>query len=139
MAKSTEHDELSEKLTTLNAELTRVKSLLERERISRVATNMIETITSPAFVEKMLAAGQKTDAGAGLESMKDLLAIDELRKAGAEIPDDFRIASRVFEDKSQGLRIEVTPQRDSTSRPAAGGVCGGFGRGAICACGGIEF
>lgn len=118
------------------------KDQLDRERLMRVTSDVITTITDPGFVDKMRQARKGADKGEGLDAAAKLLSLDGLRKAGVDVPKDFRLTSRVFEDKVEGFRIDI---REPLVRLPGGGVpplqwgaCGGAGGLTFCGCGGFS-
>jgi hypothetical protein len=127
-------------LDVLDQQRAIVKTELDRERLLRVTGSVIETITSPTFVEKMRQARRAADAGAGMDVAAELLSIEGLRAAGADIPPDFRLTSRVFEDREEGIRAEIksseTPGPNDVA-PRWGG-CAGAGGLTFCGCGGFQ-
>lgn len=132
--------DLESKLQSAEKERDYVKGQLDRERLLRVTNELIDTITAPEFVEKMRKARVSADAGKGMDAAADLLSIDSLRKAGVDIPKDFRMTSRVFEDLEAGVKIEQRlpfpggPDID----PLGWGACGGAGGLSFCGCGGFS-
>jgi len=113
---------------------------LDRIRLTRVTTDVIQTITQPEFIERVREARRAADEGAGMEAGLQLLSIESLRAAGVDIPDDFRMTSRIFEDREKGIRLEVTDlPRDGDGvagmMPNWGGCAGGGGW-TFCGCGG---
>lgn len=112
----------------------------ERDRLIRATTTVIETITSPGFMEKMREARARAEANGGLDELAGLLSISGLREAGADIPDDFRLTSRVFEDRVGGLKldIETSPRREPGEEPVPVpmGGCAGGGAASVCGCAG---
>jgi hypothetical protein len=114
---------------------------LDREQLRKIAGQLIATLTSPAFIEKLSEArkGAETD-GPAFDRMANLLSIEGLREAGVDIPPTFRMSSRTFEDKAAGIRLTSEPDTKTTVddkeiHPL--GICGGAGFGHVCACGGI--
>lgn len=132
--------ELQRKLQSIEAEKAMVKDQLDRERLVKVTNSVIETITSPKFIERMRAVREKAANGEGLDEVGKLLTLDGLRAAGADIPDDFRLTSRVFEDKVSGLRFEVNPVPKGIPdvSPLGWGACAGGGAATVCGCGGFS-
>lgn len=130
---------LESRIAGLDREKLLVKSQLDRERLTAITSNLIETITSPKFVENMRQFRERAAAGASFEDAANLLSIESLRSAGAAIPDDFRLTSRVFEDAESGMRVEIKPPRgfggidDGT---VAWGACAGGGAATVCGCAG---
>ena len=124
----------------LGEEVQRAKDQLDRTRLLRVTGDVIETITSPEFVERMRRAREAADDGQGLTAAADLLSIEGLRQAGADIPKDFRLTSRVFEDRVQGLKIDILsdPRPGPDGDPLGWGVCAGIGSLTFCGCGGFS-
>ncbi len=131
---------LRSEMDKLDAERSRVKSQLDRERLLSVTNDVIETITSPEFIDRMRKAREMADEEDGMAEVSKLLSLDGLRKAGASIPEDFRLTSRVFEDKKLGLRYEVRPGRADISDIGmlSWGACGGAGGLTFCGCGGFS-
>jgi hypothetical protein len=136
----------NEKEKRLQAKLGRMERLLakrgaadqlDRERLMKVTTNLIETLTEPAFVEKMRQARLAAGEGAGLDTASRLLSIEGLREAGADIPPDFRLTSRHFEDRVEGTRIDLT-SRFEPGEPVGFEACGGGGGLLWCGCGGFS-
>ena len=130
-----------EKERMLQDKLTDAKGQLDRERLMRVSSEVINTITSPEFVEKMRKARISANEGGGLEEAAKLLSIDGLREAGVDIPTDFRLTSRVFEDRATGFKLELKSDL-RTSRPGTEplgwGACAGGGGLTFCGCGGFS-
>ena len=114
------------------------KRQLDRERLMRVTSDLVSTLTAPEFIEKMRAARQEAEGGAGLDRAGDLLSLSNLRRAGVDIPDDFRLTSRIFEDEVEGIRIEVQDRLGGDLDSLGLKVCGGGGTLGICACGGFK-
>ncbi|MDB2530658.1 hypothetical protein N9X46_08080 [Paracoccaceae bacterium] len=91
---------------------------------------MIETITSPEFVAKMRQAREEAEKDGGYEAIAKILSLEGLRAAGAKIPEDFRLTSRIFEDKVSGQRFEISPINDPDGPlqpydPLGWGACAG--------------
>ncbi|MEI9994467.1 MAG: hypothetical protein WDM91_07725 [Rhizomicrobium sp.] len=129
---------LAAQIASIDTQRAEVKSQLDRERLVRVTNSVIETITSPQFIEKMRQAREKIAGGAGIETAGQLLSLESLRGAGAEIPEDFRLTSRVFEDKASGMRFEAHPVSSLEQGTAAWGACAGAGGLTFCGCGGFS-
>jgi len=133
---------LSLKMEELDRERLVVKHQLDRERLTKITGNLIDTITSPAFVERMRAFRQRAAGGASFSEAGDLMSLENLRAAGAEIPDDFRLTSRVFEDREAGFRVEFKPPSIDDLRASTGGgvvawgACAGGGAATVCGCAG---
>ena len=95
------------------------------------ATNtVIETITSPEFVAKMRQAREEAEKDGGYEAIAKILSLEGLRAAGAKIQEDFRLTSRIFEDKVSGQRFEISPINDPDGPlqpydPLGWGACAG--------------
>ena len=141
MAEKREQAALRQKMVELDVERFEVKGQLDRERLRTVTNDVIETITSPQFIEKMRIAREKASEDDGMSAVSQLLSIDGLRKAGAEIPDDFRLTSRMFEDKASGLRIVVDNDLSKIKIPSGQlgwGACAGTGTLTFCGCGGFS-
>lgn len=131
-------DDLHRRMSELDAERETVKNQLDRERLTRATNSVIETITSPEFVQKMREFRERAAAGEiEPEQISQLLSIEGLREAGAELPDDFRLSSRTFEDLESGTRIEIKPGRlPGDLSPVAWGACAGGGAATVCGCAG---
>lgn len=139
---------LEEKFADISREQLLVKSQLDRERLTTITSNLIDTITSPKFVDRMRQFREKADGGASFDDAADLMSLESLRAAGATIPDDFRLTSRVFEDRVTGLRIDIRPPRDiggildprggfgDAGGPVEWGACAGGGAATVCGCAG---
>lgn len=134
-------DQLEARLTDLEAERREVKGQLDRDRLLRVTSEVVETITSPEFIERMRKARDQSDKGEGMDAVAKVLSIEGLREAGANIPKDFRLTSRVFEDKVRGERFEIGPivgGRMPDMDPLGWGACAGAGGLSFCGCGGFS-
>lgn len=129
---------LKGKLSELDSERLVVKNQLDRERLTTITSNLIETITSPNFIERMRQFRKKARGGASFGEAADLMSIESLRAAGADIPDDFRLTSRVFEDSETGLRVEIKPPQGAIDlgNVLAWGACAGGGAATVCGCAG---
>lgn len=140
MANLEKEIKLQNKLVEKDKDRLAAKEELDRERLLRVTGDLIETITSPAFVEKMRQARLSADSGDGMDTAAKLLSIDGLREAGVDIPADFRLTSRVFEDRVEGLRFEsnIAELRSDALGGLAWGACGGAGGLTFCGCGGFS-
>lgn len=129
------HDELAR----IDQNRLDTKNQLDRERLARVTSDVIRTITSPDFMERVSKAREAASNGAGMDAAAKLLSIDGLRSAGVDIPDDFRMTSRIFEDRLSGVRIHLD---DIDMRPGVGpvawGGCAGAGGLSFCGCGGFS-
>jgi hypothetical protein len=137
---------LQGQVDALDAERLNVKDQLDRERLRRVTSDVIDTITSPEFVEKMRLARISADEGGGLDAASKLLSLDGLRGAGVDIPKDFRLTSRVFEDRAAGFNLELNSgQLGGRALPSAlvrarpdWGACAGAGGFGHCGCAGFR-
>ena len=130
---------LEGKLADLNREQLLVKSQLDRERLTTITSNLIETITSPKFIERMRQFREKAGAGASFGEAADLMSLESLKAAGAQIPEDFRLTSRVFEDRETGIKFEINPPKglpDLDGGTVAWGACAGGGAASVCGCAG---
>jgi hypothetical protein len=129
---------LKGKLADLDNERALVKQQLDRERLTVITSSLIDTITSPRFIERMRQFREKAAAGARLGDAADLMSLESLRAAGAQIPDDFRLTSRIFEDSETGLRFEIKPPRAQPDfgNSVAWGACAGGGAATVCGCAG---
>ncbi len=139
MTKTLDAPALRQQMDKLDTERSKVKSQLDRSRLLTATGSVIDTITSPEFIEKMQKAREAAGQDDGLDTVSKLLSLEGLRRAGAEIPDDFRLTSRVFEDKIAGVRLEVRPKIvgpiDGT---LSWGACAGAGGLTFCGCGGFS-
>jgi hypothetical protein len=110
---------------------------LDPDHLQKVTAEMIETITSPAFVEAMrkmkaAPADQKLSEGARL------LNPDTLRKAGVPLPDGMRITSRYFEPGSEAIDVNAhgaflaTDPANPLRLAAQAGVCACGGAATVC-------
>ena len=111
---------------------------LDRERLMQISADVIRTITEPAFVERMGQARIAADEGAGFDAAARLLSIDGLREAGVDIPADFRMTSRIFEDRVEGSRFEIQSPLEPGDILPAFGACAGAGGLTFCGCGGFS-
>lgn len=113
---------------------------LDRELLTRATDSLIQAITAPEFVERMHAF--RDEAGArdvSFDEVGKLLSVESLREAGAELPDDFRLTSRTFEDRLQGWKIDwKLPDELKGDRvgPVSWGACAGGGAASVCGCAG---
>ena len=124
----------------LQAQALQAKEQLDRARLIRITGEVIETITSPEFVERMRQARAAADEGAGMNAAAELLSLEGLRNAGVEIPADFRLTSRVFEDRAAGFRLELNSDIGviRPDEPLGWGGCAGGGGLSFCGCGGFS-
>ena len=130
---------LATRMADLDRERALVKSQLDRERLTEITGDLIRTITSPKFIEKMRQFREKAVKGGGFDEAADLMSLESLRDAGARIPDDFRLTSRVFEDLDSGLKVAIDPRGWRTAPgldDVAWGACAGGGAGTVCGCAG---
>jgi D-alanyl-D-alanine dipeptidase len=131
--------QLAQDIPALQAQMLEAKGQLDRARLQKVTSDVIQTITDPAFVEKMRQARAAADKGAGVDVAANLLSIEGLREAGVDIPTDFRLTSRVFEDYEQGVRFVIDSPRGLPGvAPVAWGGCAGAGGLSFCGCGGFS-
>ena len=140
MAELRDEESLRTKMATLDEERAIAKGQLDRERLKRVTNEVIDTITSPAFVEKMRQARTSADEGGGLDAAAKLLSLDGLREAGVDIPKDFRLTSRVFEDLAEGFTLKLDSKIPRRGDPdtLGWGACAGGGGLSFCGCGGFS-
>lgn len=138
MVKTVDAPALRQQMEKIEVERSRVKSQLDRERLLSATGSVIETITSTEFIEKMRQARDVADEDDGFATVSKLLSLEGLRRAGAEIPDDFRLTSRVFEDKAAGVRLEVRPKGGPIDGTLGWGACAGAGGLTFCGCGGFS-
>ncbi len=78
------------------------------------------------------------EEGLDFSEAGNIMSLESLKAAGASVPDDFRLTSRVFEDRELGLKIELIDpaRRIGDTGTVAVGACGGAGGLSFCACGG---
>ena len=140
MSESARELKLQGTLAQIEKDRLEAKDQLDRERLIRVTGDLIETITSPIFIERMRKARLAADEGAGMDVAAKLLSIDGLREAGVDIPKDFRMTSRVFEDRAEGVLFEIREPSviDPLGDSLLWGVCGGAGGLTFCGCGGFS-
>jgi len=136
-------DKIKDRLEKLDLEKAELKGQLDRDRLMAATNTVIETITSPEFVEKMRHARDEAEKDGGYEAVAKILSLEGLRAAGAKIPEDFRLTSRIFEDKVKGERFEISPINDPDGPlqpydPLGWGACAGGGAATICGCGGFS-
>ena len=120
--------------TSAKVELTQI----DRERLTTITNSLIQTITSPKFIERMRQFREKAGAKPDLAAAADLMSLESLRSAGAELPADFRLTSRVFEDGDTGLKLDIrTGQLPGAGGPVLKwGACAGGGAATVCGCAG---
>lgn len=135
--------ELQGRIEALDAERALVKSQLNRERLTEITDSLIRTITSPQVIESMKRFRDKAAEGASFEDAADLMSLESLRAAGAKLPEDFRLSSRVFEDFEKGIKFEIRPPKIADGRfgptgfdPLGWGACAGGGAATVCGCAG---
>jgi len=137
MATTERQQKLKLRMDELERERVIVKQQLDRDRLNKITGDLIETITSPRFIDRMREFRARAAVGASLQEAGDLLSLESLRDAGAEIPADFRLTSRVFEDRETGLRVDIrSPFGDGVGDPIAWGACAGGGAATVCGCAG---
>jgi hypothetical protein len=103
------------------------------QRLRTITNEMINAITSPAFVEAMRKLREAAPASRLSEGSK-LLSTDSLRAAGVPLPKDMLISSRYFEPDT-GKVINGGDFQMGQVQPAPGGKPAAPGVGG-CACGG---
>ena len=130
--------ELSNRMKELDKERLLVKQQLDRGRLTEITSNLVETLTSPQMVERMREFREKAEKGASLAEAGEILSVEGLRAAGASLPDDFRLTSRVFEDFETGMRIDIRPPAKGIPDidPLGWGACAGGGAATVCGCAG---
>jgi hypothetical protein len=129
---------LSSRMKELDDERRLVKSQLDRGRLTEITNSLIETITSPDVVANMKKFRLQAEKTGSFDEAANLMSLETLRAAGAKIPDDFRLTSRVFEDFETGMRVEVRPPNrlPGDMGPLAWGACAGGGAATVCGCAG---
>lgn len=132
--------QLNTRLTELDAERLVVKRQLDRDRLTKATASVVETITSPEFIERMRSFRERAATGVvTYEDVGEMLSLDTLRAAGADFPEDFRLTSRTFEDLESGLKIEIKPPWETYGGgipEVAWGACAGGGAATVCGCAG---
>ena len=111
----------------------------DRQSLTNMTNSVLDVITSPGFLKKMHEARFNAERGGSLQDMADLMSVENLRNEGVELPDDFRVTSRRFEDLTTGESIEVNepvPTDSRTGDAVALGGCAGGGAATVCGCGG---
>ena len=108
-------DKIKGRLEKLDLEKAELKGQRDRDRLMAATNTVIETITSPEFVEKTRQARDEAEKDGDYEAVAKILSLEGLRAAGAKIPEDFRLTSRIFEDKVRGERFEISPINDPYS------------------------
>ncbi|QBK30394.1 hypothetical protein [Roseitalea porphyridii] len=78
---------------------------LEVERLKKMSSEMIDAISSPAFVEAMRKL-KETPVEDRLKVGAKLLDPKRLRKEGVPLPDDMRISSRYFEPGKPVISVD---------------------------------
>lgn len=111
---------------------------IDRERLTTITNSLIQTITSPKFIERMRQFREKAGSNPDFGDAADLMSLESLRAAGAEVPNDFRLTSRVFEDSETGFKLDIRPaQRAVAGGPILKwGACAGGGAATVCGCAG---
>ena len=111
---------------------------IDRERLTTITNSLIKTITSPQFIERMRQFREKAATKPDFGAAADLMSLESLRAAGAELPPDFRLTSRVFEDAATGLKLDIRPtqQQAVDGSKLEWGACAGGGAATICGCAG---
>ena len=120
--------------TSAKVELTQI----DRERLTTITNSLIQTITSPKFIERMRQFRERAGANPDLGAAADLMSLESLRSAGAELPADFRLTSRVFEDGETGLKLDIkSGELQTEGGPILKwGACAGGGAATVCGCAG---
>ena len=120
--------------TSAKGELTAI----DRERLTKITNSLIQTITSPKFIERMRQFREKSGGKPDLGEAAELMSLESLRAAGADLPADFRLTSRVFEDSETGLKLDIKPgQLQTAGGPILKwGACAGGGAATVCGCAG---
>jgi hypothetical protein len=133
--------ELKQQLQDLDLQRARVQEELDRDRLTTATNNLLQTITSAPMMERMREFREKAAAGeVKTEEAVGLMSLEELRAAGAKLPEDFRLTSRVFEDLESGSRVEIHDKLGDLigDRPGPAGwsFCAGGGAATVCGCAG---
>ncbi|MGO7045460.1 hypothetical protein ACCT07_36755 [Rhizobium johnstonii] len=128
------------------------------EHLRNVTQELIKAITSPEVIEQMREFRDKAAAGGDFVDAGNLMSLENLKANGADLPDGFRITSRIFEDKNSGKIINLGPEIPFDPQnpipfdphnpeipfdPQKGGFnpvgmsgCAGGGAATVCACAG---
>jgi hypothetical protein len=115
------------------------RSPVDKDHLVNITNELMRAITSPEVIEQMRQFREKARAGANFEEAGDLMSLESLRAAGANLPDGFRITSREFEDKETGQRLKIDPAFSDLS--VVRGIsdvsgCAGGGAATVCGCAG---
>lgn len=132
-------ERLNQRYNEIEQERGEIKSQLDRDRLTKATTSVVEAITSAPFIERMREFRERAARGdVALEEVSQLLSVDGLRAAGAELPDDFRLSSRTFEDFQTGTRIDIRPGNviGDIGMAPQWGACAGGGAATVCGCAG---
>lgn len=89
---------------------------LDRASLKERTDRMLETVTSPAFLEQ-LEAVRRVPVERRIDEAAKRLTPAALKQAGIELPDDVRVSSRYFEEGDDAIielgepegRISVVP------------------------------
>ena len=84
---------------------------LNAERLRQVTSQMVDALTSPAYVEAMRAV-KSAPEGQRLEEAMRRLTPDALKAQGVPLPAGMRISSRYFEQGSNPLELELSDGRN---------------------------
>ncbi len=107
-----------------------------RERLTAMTNELINTITSTVFVERMRTFRSAPPGEVTFANASQLLSLESLRSAGANLPEDFRVTSRYFEDVNTGERFDESVRDPMAERNVAWSGCAGGGAAGVCGCAG---
>lgn len=86
------------------------ESDISREHLKEITTQMVEAITSPAYVEAMRAV-KSAPEGKRLEEAMRRLTPEALRAQGVPLPQGMRISSRYFEKGFTPIEVGVPSEK----------------------------
>lgn len=130
---------LEVELKNLDNKRIKVKEQLSRDRLEKITNDIVTTISSPKFMKSMKLFREKAkEKDFDLAEAGNIMSIESLKAAGASIPDDFRLTSRVFEDSELGIRMKIDhfDPLKGIGDTLAVGACGGAGGLTFCGCAG---
>lgn len=110
---------------------------IDRARLKKITRELVDAITSPEVLERMKKFRTQAARGATFDAAGDIMSLESLRAAGADLPADFRLTSRVFEDRERGIKFEIRPPvTDLPGGQVSWGACAGGGAATVCGCAG---
>jgi hypothetical protein len=111
---------------------------MSKERLKEITGQLLATITSEQFLAKM-AEVRNAPEGERMKAAAFFLSVDALRNSGLDVPTDFRVASRYFEEHFDppGPATPTAKNPTGAQGPVTPlGVCAGGGMGTVCGCAG---